>query len=54
VFVPFHFGYWDTTGAGPGAGRGTAANEMTISAWDPASRQPLLKVAAVRVQRVGP
>jgi anaerobic selenocysteine-containing dehydrogenase len=36
VFVPFHYG---------------GANEMTISAWDPVSRQPLFKVAAVRVER---
>ena len=37
LFVPFHYGYWDH----PDHKR--AANEMTISAWDPVSRQPYLK-----------
>ena len=51
VFVPFHYGYWDTAdGAAPGEGRhDRAANEMTITAWDPVSKQPIFKVAAVRV-----
>jgi anaerobic selenocysteine-containing dehydrogenase len=51
VFVPFHYGYWDKgDGVGPdGAGR--AANELTITAWDPLSKQPLLKTAACRVAR---
>jgi predicted molibdopterin-dependent oxidoreductase YjgC len=30
----------------------TAANELTITAWDPVSKQPEFKVAAVRVERV--
>jgi anaerobic selenocysteine-containing dehydrogenase len=51
VFVPFHYGYWDRGDAGPdGAPR--AANELTITAWDPVSRQPLFKSGAVRVERV--
>ncbi|HEX6500053.1 MAG TPA: molybdopterin oxidoreductase family protein [Micromonosporaceae bacterium] len=51
VFVPFHYGYWDTAdGAAPGEGRhDRAANELTITAWDPVSKQPLFKVTAVRV-----
>ena len=51
VFVPFHFGYWDTSdGAGPPPGEaGRAANELTMTAWDPVSRQPLFKAGAVRV-----
>ncbi len=53
VFVPFHYGYWDTgDGAGPGSGPARAANELTITAWDPVSKQPLFKVAAVRLTRV--
>jgi anaerobic selenocysteine-containing dehydrogenase len=53
VFVPFHYGYWDTaTPAGPDGGSGRAANEMTITDWDPVSKQPLFKLAAVRVERV--
>ncbi len=50
VFVPFHYG-----ARGDDAGRGPderAANELTIAAWDPVSKQPLLKTAAVRVIRV--
>jgi anaerobic selenocysteine-containing dehydrogenase len=55
VFVPFHYGYWDTDHpAGPDTGgEGRAANEMTISDWDPVSKQPLFKLAAVRVEAVG-
>jgi anaerobic selenocysteine-containing dehydrogenase len=57
VFVPFHYGYWDLAAdTGPGHGDGharRAANEVTITAWDPVSKQPLFKVAAVRVTKVG-
>jgi anaerobic selenocysteine-containing dehydrogenase len=49
VFVPFHYGYWDA-GAEPEHVR--AANELTISDWDPASKQPLFKTAAVAVRKV--
>jgi anaerobic selenocysteine-containing dehydrogenase len=52
VFVPFHYGYWDTAdGAGPD-GRPRAANELTMTIWDPVSKQPQLKTAAVKVERV--
>jgi ferredoxin-nitrate reductase len=55
VFVPFHYGYWDLDAAGPdGAGRdgaGRAANELTMTAWDPVSKQPYVKIAAVRVEK---
>jgi anaerobic selenocysteine-containing dehydrogenase len=54
IFVPFHYGYWDAEGSGPGSGAPRAANELTITAWDPVSKQPIFKVAAVRVTRVGP
>jgi ferredoxin-nitrate reductase len=47
VFVPFHYGYWDD-----GDGRRRAANELTLTAWDPVSKQPIFKTAAVRVERV--
>ena len=46
VFIPFHFGYWDTPE------RSRAANELTIFAWDPVSKQPHLKYAAVRLEKV--
>ncbi|WP_432548858.1 molybdopterin oxidoreductase family protein [Kineococcus sp. SYSU DK004] len=58
VFVPFHFGWFDVPGDVPGdgspPGRPRAANEMTMTEWDPVSKQPVLKVAAVRVVRAGP
>jgi anaerobic selenocysteine-containing dehydrogenase len=54
VFVPFHYGYWDTDHpAGPAGDAGRAANEMTITDWDPVSKQPLFKLAAARVERAG-
>jgi anaerobic selenocysteine-containing dehydrogenase len=54
VFVPFHYGYWDTTGDRPADGiPGTAANELTITDWDPVSKQPLFKTSAARVLPVG-
>jgi anaerobic selenocysteine-containing dehydrogenase len=51
VFVPFHYGYWDTGDNGAGW-RTRAANELTITAWDPVSKQPTFKVAAVRVEKL--
>jgi anaerobic selenocysteine-containing dehydrogenase len=50
VFVPFHYGYWDVSdGAGPERGPARAANELTRTTWDPVSKQPMFKAAAVRV-----
>ncbi|MET8003074.1 molybdopterin oxidoreductase family protein [Nonomuraea glycinis] len=40
VFAPWHYG------------GDTAANTLTVSAWDPVSKQPEFKVAAVSVERV--
>ena len=51
VFVPFHYGYWDEAGGHAPNGRARAANELTITEWDPASKQPLFKTAACRVTR---
>ena len=51
VFLPFHYGYWDRGGHEPdGAGR--AANELTMTDWDPVSKQPLFKTAACAVSLV--
>lgn len=48
VFLPFHYGYWDS-----GSQRHTrAANELTLTEWDPVSKQPLYKVSAVRVTKL--
>jgi ferredoxin-nitrate reductase len=51
VFVPFHYGYWDVP---PDERRpARAANELTLTVWDPVSKQPELKLAAVRVTPLG-
>src|SRR5215203_1211616 len=47
VFVPFHYGYFDEPDGQP-----RAANELTITEWDPASKQPLYKVGAVKVTKI--
>jgi hypothetical protein len=47
VFVPFHYGYWDAPD-----GPGRAANELTITDWDPLSKQPIFKTAAASVRRL--
>ncbi|HEX2181547.1 MAG TPA: molybdopterin dinucleotide binding domain-containing protein, partial [Rubrobacteraceae bacterium] len=54
VFAPFHYGYFDQEGgeAPNGPAKPRAANELTITEWDPASKQPLYKVGAVRVTKV--
>ncbi|WP_326522648.1 molybdopterin dinucleotide binding domain-containing protein [Cellulomonas edaphi] len=48
VFVPFHYGYWDADDPA----RARAANELTPTAWDPVSKQPLFKTAAAQVTAV--
>jgi anaerobic selenocysteine-containing dehydrogenase len=52
VFLPFHYGYWETGDSGPDGHPPTAANELTVTAWDPVSKQPPFKVAAVRVRKI--
>lgn len=42
VFAPWHYG----------SEAATAANELTLAAWDPVSKQPEFKVAAVSVHRL--
>ncbi|TDE34105.1 nitrate reductase [Nonomuraea mesophila] len=52
LFLPFHYGYWDQPGGcEPEKGQGGAANELTLTDWDPASKQPIFKTAAARVSR---
>jgi len=45
VFIPFHYGYWDDPH------RTRAANELTITAWDPVSKQPHYKYSAVKIKK---
>jgi anaerobic selenocysteine-containing dehydrogenase len=47
VFLPFHYGYWDAPGD-----HHRAANELTPTAWDPVSKQPIFKTAAAAVRRI--
>jgi ferredoxin-nitrate reductase len=42
VFMPFHFGELEGT---------TAANDLMPKHWDPVSKQPIQKLAAVRLER---
>jgi anaerobic selenocysteine-containing dehydrogenase len=55
LFMPFHYGYWDEPGSNGSQpdGRPRAANELTITAWDPVSKQPQFKFSAVRAVKVG-
>ena len=48
AFMPFHYGDWDAPG------REGAANRLTLTGWDPVSKQPHFKYAAVRLRRAGP
>ncbi|MGH3977257.1 MAG: molybdopterin oxidoreductase family protein, partial [Pseudonocardiaceae bacterium] len=59
LFVPLHYGYWDVSDGDRGYwdvadsdGHHRAANELTITDWDPVSKQPIFKTAAVRINRV--
>lgn len=52
VFVPFHYGYWDTEPGHEPGGAGRAANELTPTEWDAVSKQPLFKTAVCQVERV--
>jgi anaerobic selenocysteine-containing dehydrogenase len=47
LFLPFHYGYWDHHDGPP-----TAANELTVTDWDPLSKQPMFKTAAAQVRLV--
>jgi len=52
VFLPFHYGYWDQPGGSKPNGRARAANELTITRWDPVSKQPIFKTATVSVEKL--
>ena len=46
LFIPFHYGYWDEPG------RKRAANELTITGYDPVSKQPFFKFAAAKIRKI--
>ena len=47
LFIPFHYGYWDNPE------RKRAANELTITGYDPVSKQPFFKFAAAKIRKTG-
>lgn len=47
AFVPFHYGYWDADDH-----QARAANELTMTRWDPVSRQPIFKTGAAKLTKV--
>jgi anaerobic selenocysteine-containing dehydrogenase len=51
VFAPFHYGTWDLKELA-GDGLTGQANELTMTVWDPVSKQPYFKTAACRVVKV--
>jgi ferredoxin-nitrate reductase len=51
IFAPIHYGYWDQPGGAEPDRHARAANELTITDWDPVSKQPVFKIAAVRVKK---
>ena len=52
LFLPFHYGYWDTDRGHEPDGAGRAANELTITDWDAASKQPIFKTAAASIKKL--
>ncbi len=52
VFAPFHYGYFDQPEGDQPATHPSAANELTLTEWDPVSKQPYYKFAAVRVTKL--
>ena len=55
VFAPFHYGHWDPDAAEGGArahAEHRLANELTMTVWDPVSKQPTFKTAACQVTRL--
>ena len=51
VFAPFHYGTWDPErlAADP---KHRLANDLTMTIWDPVSKQPYFKTAACRITKV--
>jgi anaerobic selenocysteine-containing dehydrogenase len=51
LFLPFHYGHWDL-GSPAGGDADRAANELTVTDWDPVSKQPLFRTASAKLTRV--
>jgi anaerobic selenocysteine-containing dehydrogenase len=50
VFAPFHYGTFDLEQLD--AGSSGQANELTMTVWDPVSKQPYFKTAACRIAKI--
>jgi anaerobic selenocysteine-containing dehydrogenase len=50
LFLPFHYGYWDRSGGAADPAGPRAANETTITDWDPVSKQPIFKTGTAGVR----
>jgi hypothetical protein len=51
VFAPFHYGHWNPDPHATDADR-RLANDLTMTVWDPVSKQPYFKTAACRVTKL--
>ncbi len=51
VFAPFHYGSWDLDDIAVDD-QHRLANELTMTVWDPVSKQPYFKTAACRVTKL--
>jgi predicted molibdopterin-dependent oxidoreductase YjgC len=51
VFAPFHYGTFDLS-AIEAEQSPRQANELTMTVWDPVSKQPYFKTAACRISKV--
>jgi anaerobic selenocysteine-containing dehydrogenase len=52
LFLPFHYGYWDVDAGHNRRSHHRAGNELTLTDWDPASKQPIFKTAAAQLRRL--
>jgi ferredoxin-nitrate reductase len=52
VFAPFHYGYFDQSEGDRPDSHPSAANELTLTEWDPVSKQPYYKIGAARLTRI--
>jgi anaerobic selenocysteine-containing dehydrogenase len=50
LFLPFHYGYWELPDGADGDTHRRAANETTVTDWDPVSKQPIFKTSAARIR----
>jgi anaerobic selenocysteine-containing dehydrogenase len=52
VFAPFHYGHWDPGQLSAADREHRQANELTMTIWDPVSKQPTFKTASCQVTKL--